>query len=140
MKALFILLLVPLALTSCLKDDLDPEALTTNPFDLDYNGTPLLVLELDTVEVITDQFGNSIDTVLSQTVRVRTELLSPLAGWSWRVKDLTTNVVSNSTSNSATFTAYAHSVTIGTTRCFEYTLIAELSPTLPYTFCSEVEL
>jgi|JI6StandDraft_1071083.scaffolds.fasta_scaffold03425_2 hypothetical protein len=140
MKAHYILLFVPLLFTSCLKDDLEPAKLTTNPFDLDYTGEPLLVLEGATVEVFYDDSGFPNDTVLEQTIRVRTELLSPLAGWTWRIKDLSTNTIVDSPSNSATFTYFAHNVSVGSTRCFEYTLIAELTPTIPYTFCSEVEL
>jgi len=43
-RALFLLLPVALGLSGCLKDDLDPAALTTNPLDPDYTGPALVGL------------------------------------------------------------------------------------------------
>jgi hypothetical protein len=136
MKTLFPLLLVSMLLSSCLKDDLDPATLTTNPLDLDYDGTPLVVLDHDTLRIVTDLNGFPIDTVLEQNVRVRTDLLPPLTGWTWTVKDLTTGVVTNTTNNSPEYTSTVYHPVIGSTHCYEYILQVQYSPTKPYSYCS----
>ena len=42
-----------LLLTSCYKDDLDPAALTNNPFDPGYNGPAIFTFDTTYVEVLT---------------------------------------------------------------------------------------
>lgn len=135
MRRILLLIAVPLLLTACLKDDLDPATLTTNPLDPDYNGTPLVVLVHDTVRVLNDFNGLPVDTVFEQKVRVRTELLSPLASWTWSVKNLNTGVTTPDPSHLPEYTSTVHHVINGSTHCFEYTLIAQFSPTKPYTYC-----
>ena len=129
--------LLAILCSSCIKDDLAPANLTTNPIDLDYNGTPLLVLASDTVRFTTDFNGNPEDTILEQRIHVRSELLSPLTAWAWSVKNLTTGQVTTST-ESGFNDAYTpiHHVVNGSTHCFEYTLYVYYFPTKPYTFCS----
>ncbi len=140
MKNLLLLIIVCLALTACLKDDLDTAALTTNPLDPAYDGTPLVVLVSDTVKLVDAAFPLPPDTVYQQTVRVRTELLSPLTGWSWQVTNLSTGEVVNSLSNSPTYTSEVPNAHSGLTYCFKYTLIVQYTPTKPYTICGVAHL
>lgn len=139
MKNILILLSALLFLSACMKDELDPAALTTNPLDLAYDGTPLIVLDHDTVVVVDGPIGSPPDTVFRQTVRVRTELLSPLTSWTWQVTKPSGQVVDYS-SISPTFTSEVSNAQVGSTYCFKYTLIVQYSPTKPYTICSVASL
>ena len=136
MRRIFLLISIPLLLSACLKDDLEPATLTTNPLDPDYNGTPLVELVSGSVRILYNDFsGAPIDTIYEQKVRVRTDLLSPLASWTWSVKNLNTGVVTTDPSHLPDYTSTVHHVVIGSTQCFEYTLMAQFSPTKPYSYC-----
>ena len=140
MKNLLVLLTACLLLSACLKDDLDPAKLTTNPLDPAYDGTPLVVLERDTIKLVNNPGGLPPDTVFQQTVRVRTELLSPLTDWTWQVTNQSTGEVVNSSSTSPTYTSEVSHAHIGETYCFKYTLIVQYTPTKPYSICGVANL
>lgn len=139
MKNIVLLSAACLLFSACLKDDLDPATLTTNPLDLAYDGTPLVVLEHDTVRITENAQGLPQDTIFEQTVRVRTELLSPLTSWTWRITDLNTGQTWNSGS-STSYTTTITSPQLGNTYCFQYTLIVQYAPTKPYSICSVANL
>ncbi len=136
---LLFLLPLLLSLSGCLKDDLDPAALTSNPLDRDYNGPALVVLEHDTTRLVNDP-GQPAQLLVEQKVRVRTELLQPLTTWTWRVKNLTTGAVATMEGSSATYTASVPNAVAGTQYCFEYTLLVQFTATKAYSYCTVAEL
>lgn len=133
MKARSLLLLVPLLLASCLKDDLDLATLNTNPLDRGYEGPPVVVLEEEATMV--NPVPGVPDTVYRQTVRVREDLLPPHTTWTWRVKDLGTNEVTDHDGGSPTLTMTRHHAVLGTTYCYEYTLMVQYVGIRPYRYC-----
>lgn len=78
------------------------------------------MLEHDTVRITENAQGLPQDTIFEQTVRVRTELLSPLTSWTWRITDLNTGQTWNSGS-STSYTTTITSPQLGNTYCFQYT-------------------
>ena len=79
--------------TSCYKDDVDPDALTDNPFDADYEGPPIFSFIEVTEETITPP--PPAPTVTAQWVkfRVNSSLFLEPTSYQVRVYDLTTGSV-----------------------------------------------
>lgn len=86
-------LLLMLAFTGCKKDDLDPQGLTTNPFDPDYDGAAIFT-ELDE-RTVPYTIGGETRLRLELDVRVERALLPSTSsyGVSYRPPGVSTSVV-----------------------------------------------
>lgn len=140
MKRLVPLLSLLMLLSSaCLKDDLDPAALTTNPLDPDYTGPALVELVSDTTRIVY-QGGMPVDTVVEQTVQVRTDLLPPGTDWKLYVTLVNTGEVFDYSSETLVPAERPyHHVVPGTSYCFDYQLKVQFSLTKAWRYCTVAE-
>ena len=125
-----------LALAGCLKDDLDPAGLTSNPLDPDYDGPAVIQLVSDTTRLIS--FGGMpTDTVVEQTVLVRADLLPPGTVYKLFVTLVNTGQVFDYSSEipPSTDRAYHH-VMAGVSYCYDYQLVVQFSKTKAYRYCT----
>lgn len=138
-RKLFLLLPVVLGLTACLKDDLDPAALTTNPLDPDYTGPALVELVSDTTRVVTLN-GIALDTIVEQTIHVRSDLLKPGTDWDLYVTLVNTGEVYDYSSDTppSNERRYFH-VVPGVAYCFDYQLKVQYSLTKAWRYCTVAE-
>lgn len=135
-RALFLLLPVALGLSGCLKDDLDPAALTSNPLDPDYSGPALVELVSDTTRIVYSG-GQPVDTLVEQTVHVRTDLLSPGTDWKLYVTQVNTGEVFDySDETPPSQERPYHHVVPGTSYCFDYQLKVQFSLTKAWRYCT----
>lgn len=135
-RALFFLLPLALCLAGCLKDDLNPAALTSNPLDPDYDGTALIELVSDTTRIVYAG-GMPTDTVVEQTVHVRTDLLAPGTDWKlYATLENTGEIFDYSSENPVPQERLYHHVVMGTSYCFHYQLKVEFSLTKAYRYCT----
>lgn len=135
-RALLFLLPLALGLSGCLKDDLDPAALTSNPLDPDYNGPALIELVSDTTRIV--YAGTMpLDTVVEQTVHVRTDLLAPGTDWDLYVTKVNTGEVFDYSSElpPPQDRAYHH-VVPGVAYCYDYQLVVQFSRTKAWRYCT----
>ncbi|HMN05647.1 MAG TPA: hypothetical protein PKD45_07965 [Flavobacteriales bacterium] len=138
-RALLFMLPMVLGLSACLKDDLDPAALTTNPLDPDYTGPALIELVSDTTRIVY-QGGMPTDTVVEQTVQVRTDLLPPGTDWKLYVTLVNTGEVFDYGSELPTPEERPyHHVVPGTSYCFDYQLKVQFSLTKAWRYCTVAE-
>ena len=135
-KAFLFIIPVVLALAGCLKNDLDPANLTSNPLDQDYDGPALIELVSDTTRIIYDGL-TPLDTVVEQTVQVRSDLLAPGTDYALYVTKLNTGEVFD---YAAEITPPAdrayHHVVSGVSYCYDYQLVVQFSRTKAYRFCT----
>ncbi len=134
--ALLLLLPLVLGLTACLKDDLDPAALTTNPLDPDYTGPALVELTSDTTRII--MFQNvAVDTIVEQFINVHSELLKPGTDWKLYVTLVNTGEVFDYSSDTPpSDTRRYHHVVPGESYCFDYQLKVQYSLTKAWRYCT----
>lgn len=128
---LALVLMLAVILPSCLKDDLDPASLTTNPLDEDYDGPALIVPGAYTVNAITDMNGDTISYDVLLVAHVRTELLPPLTSWIWTV-----NGETGTNQGMDDYVKVVHQAVNGSTYCFDCHLTVEFYPTKSYTICT----
>lgn len=140
MKRLVPLLSLLMLLSSaCLKDDLDLAALTTNPLDPDYTGPALVELVSDTTRIVY-QGGMPVDTVVEQTVQVRTDLLPPGTDWKLYVTLVNTGEVFDYSSETPVPAERPyHHVLPGTSYCYDYQLKVQFSLTKAWRYCTVAE-
>lgn len=136
MRAFGLLLLAALTLSACLKDDLDPGALTINPLDRDYTGPALIELVSDTTRIVYTG-GMPTDTVVEQVVHVRTDLLPPGTDWKLYVTLVNTGQVFDYSSETPQPQERPyHHVVAGTSYCFDYQLKVQFSLTKAWRYCT----
>lgn len=135
-RALLFLLPLGFLLAGCLKDDLDPDRLTSNPLDPGYDGPALIELVSDTTRVIYAN-GLPVDTLVEQTVVVRTDLLPAGTDHDLYVTLLNTGEVFDYSSELPVPTERPyHHVVAGVSYCFEYRLKVQFSLTRAFTYCT----
>ncbi len=135
-RALLFLLPVLLGLAGCMKEDIDPAKLTTNPLDPDYNGPALIELVSDTTRIVYSG-GMPVDTVVEQTVHVRTDLLAPGTSWKLYVNQVNTGVVFDYSSEIPVSQDRAyHHVVPGVSYCYDYQLVVQFSRTKAWRYCT----
>ena len=128
--------LLVLGLSSCLKDDLDPAKLTSNPLDPDYDGPALIELVSDTTRVIFNN-GLPVDTVVEQTIHINDDLLPPGTDYALYVTLVNTGEVFDySSAVPVPQERPYHHVVAGTSYCFDYRLKVQFSLTKSYAFCT----
>lgn len=138
-RALLFLLPLVLCFAGCLKDDLDPAALTSNPLDPDYDGPALVELVSDTTRIVYSG-GMPVDTVVEQTVHVRTDLLAPGTDWKLYVTQVNTGEVFDYGSELPPPDDHSyHHVVAGTSYCFDYQLKVQFSLTKAWRYCTVAE-
>jgi len=132
------LLCIPLiiGLAGCLKDDLDPAGLTSNPLDPDYNGPALIELVSDTARIVYSGPVH-VDTVVEQTIHVRADLLAPGTDYTLYVTLVNTGEVFDYSSEfpPPEDRAYHH-VVPGVSYCYDYQLKVQFSKTKVYRYCT----
>lgn len=138
-RALLLMLPMVLGLSACLKDDLDPTALTTNPLDPDYTGPALIELVSDTTRIVYTG-GAPVDTVVEQVVQVRTDLLPPGTDWKLYATLVNTGEVFDYSSETPIPEDRPyHHVVPGTSYCFDYQLKVQFSLTKAWRYCTVAE-
>lgn len=138
--ALFLAIGCALALTSCYKDDLDLDGLTTNPLDPDYNGPAVIEFVGSSTEIILNGAGLPIDTVHRQTVHVRGDLISDMTDWSVHMESAEHGISTGGGPNDEDVTFTFRHVVPGRTYCGDYSLISQFSEAKVYTYCSNAAL
>lgn len=140
MKAPFLLLfLLPIICGSCLKDEVDIDALTTNPLDPDYTGPALIELDSASTRIVLEQ-GVPPDTAVVPYVHVRTDLLAPGTPWDlYIVKENTGELIDLSSDVPQPDVEYHHAQ-LGTNYCWSYRLKVRYSLTKEYRFCTTAAL
>lgn len=132
------ILCIPLvfALAGCLKDDIDPAKLTSNPLDPDYDGPALIELVSDTTRIVYSG-PIRVDTVVEQTIHVRTELLAPGTIYKLYVTQVNTGTVFDYSSDfpPPQDRSYHH-VVPGVAYCYDYRLVVQYSKTKAYRYCT----
>jgi hypothetical protein len=140
-KGTIILSLAALLLGGCYKDELRPEELTYNPFDRDYDGPPVFVLEGTFLETTT--YPPPLGTITEQVIefRVRNELFVQEPG-SYRVwvRDQQNGVTIAEgmlpvVPGGHTF-KYRRAQAPGVEICLELRLLNSLSTARPETICA----
>ena len=138
-RALILILPLALGLTGCLKDDLDPASLTSNPLDPDYQGPALIELVSDSTRIIYGG-GQPIDTVVEQTIHVRTDLLPAGTTWKLYITQVNTGQVFDYGSELPPPDDHSyHHVVAGTSYCFDYQLKVQFSLTKAWRYCTVAE-
>ena len=135
-RAFLFILPLALSLVGCLKDDLDPAKLTSNPLDQDYDGPALIELVSGTTRIVYDGL-TPVDTVVEQTIQVRADLLAPGTDYKLYVTLVNTGEVFDYSSEipPAQDRAYHH-VVPGVAYCYDYQLVVQFSRTKAYRFCT----
>ncbi|MBS1937890.1 MAG: hypothetical protein JSS84_08795 [Bacteroidetes bacterium] len=135
-RTLYFIVPMVLVLSSCLKDDLNPATLTSNPLDPDYTGPALIELVSDTTRIVYSG-GQPVDTVVEQTVHVRTELLAPGTAWTLYITKMNTGQVFDYGSGLPPPSDHSyHHTTAGTSYCFDYQLKVQFSLTKAWRYCT----
>ena len=134
-RAVLLILPLALALAGCLKNDIDPAKLTTNPLDPDYDGPALIELVSDTVRFVYVG-GMPADTVIEQHVHIRTELLPTGTDYALYVTKVNTGVVYDYSDPSTTPDRAYHHVVPGVSYCYDYQLKVLFTLTKPYRYCT----
>ena len=134
-RALLLTLPLALCLAGCLKNDIDPAKLTSNPLDPDYNGPPLIELVSDTTRIVYAG-GMPIDTVVEQQVHVHTELLPSGTDYTFYVTKVNTGVVYDYSNPITTQDRAYHHVVPGVSYCYDYQLKVLFTLTKPYHYCT----
>lgn len=138
-RALFLLLPLAIGLSGCLKDTLDPAALTSNPLDPDYTGPALIELVSDTTRIVYSG-GQPVDTVVEQTIHVRTDLLAPGTTWTLYITQVNTGQVFDYGNGLPPLSDHSyHHVRSGTSYCFDYQLKVQFSLTKVWRYCTVAE-
>lgn len=139
-SVVWILIPMVLGLSACLKDDLDPAALTSNPLDPGYTGPALIQLLSDTTRIVYTN-GVPTDTVVEQVVHVRTDLLPPGTDWKLYVTLVNTGQVFDYSSETPQPQGRPyHHVVPGTSYCYDYQLKVQFSLTKAWRYCTVAEL
>lgn len=134
--AAWIFLPLMFVLSGCLKDDLDPVALTSNPLDPDYNGPALIELVSDTTRIVYSG-GMPVDTVVEQMVHVRSDLLPAGTTWTLYITQVNTGQVFDYGSGLPPPSDHGyHHATAGTSYCFDYQLKVQFSLTKAWRYCT----
>lgn len=125
-----------LGLSGCLKDDLDPAKLTSNPLDPDYDGPALIERESDTTRIVFSG-GTPVDTVVEQVIHVREDLLATGTDYKLYVTLVNTGEVFDYSSEipPSQDRAYHH-VVPGISYCYDYQLVVQFSKTKVYRYCT----
>lgn len=134
--ALLFLLPLALGLSGCMKDELDLDALTYNPLDPDYTGPALVELVSDTTIIVV--WGNQVlDTIVGQTINVRSDLLEPGTDWDLYVTLVNTGEVFDYSSDTPPSNDrwYFH-VVPGESYCYDYQLKVQYSLTKAWRYCT----
>ncbi len=140
MRLLPFILLLTIGLSSCLKDEVEVAALTTNGLDPDYNGPAIIELVSDTTFVVYDQQNDPIDTVVQQLIRVREDLLPPGTFWDlYIVKENTGEIIDHTEDIPQPDSTYHH-VQLGVEYCYTYHLKVQYSLTKGYRYCTTAAL
>jgi len=135
-RTLYFIVPLVLVLSSCLKDDLNPATLTSNPLDPDYTGPALIELVSDTTRIVYSG-GQPVDTVVEQTVHVRTDLLAPGTAWTLYITQVNTGQVFDYGSGLPPPSDHSyHHTTAGTSYCFDYQLKVQFSLTKAWRYCT----
>lgn len=137
------LVLLPLLLVSCYKDEVAEADLTTNPFDPAYAGVPIIELLGDSTYKQFNNLGVVIDTVIEFKFRVRTDLFpSPTAyePFGVQVNNGTeyTGPVQTPSDNEASV-LHRH-VVEGSNYCMDVSIKVQGSSTRSYRFCATADL
>lgn len=135
-RALYLIVPLVLVLSGCLKDDLDPNALTSNPLDPDYTGPALIELVSDTTRIVYSG-GMPVDTVVEQMVHVRSDLLPTGTTWTLYITQVNTGQVFDYGSELPPPSDHSyHHATAGTSYCFDYQLKVQFSLTHAWRYCT----
>lgn len=138
-SALFLIFPLALVLSGCLKDDLDPAALTSNPLDPDYTGPALIELVSDTTRIVYSG-GLPVDTVVEQTIHVREDLLPANTNWKLYVTLVNTGEVFDYGSEvPPSQDRPYHHVVSGMSYCYDYQLKVQFSLTKAWRYCTVAE-
>lgn len=138
-RAFLLILLMALSLAGCLKDDLDPAKLTSNPLDPDYDGPALIELTSDTTRIVYSG-GTPVDTVVEQQVHVRADLLPPGTDYTLYVTLVNTGEVFDySGSGIVPAERPYHHVVPGVSYCYDYQLKVQFSLTKAWRYCTVAE-
>lgn len=129
-----------LSLSACLKDDLDPAGLTSNPLDPAYNGPALIELVSDTTRIVYSG-SQPVDTVVEQSIHVREDLLPAGTSWELYVTLVNTGQVFDYGSEvPPSEDRPYHHVVPGTSYCYDYQLKVQFSLTKAWRYCTVAEL
>ena len=134
-RALLLILPLALSLAGCLKNDVDPAKLTTNPLDPDYDGPALIELVSDTTRIVYAG-GMPTDTVVEQVVHVRTDLLPSGTDYALYVTKVNTGYVYDYSDPGTTQERAYHHVVPGVPYCYDYQLKVLFTLTKPYHYCT----
>lgn len=125
-----------LGLSACLKDDLDPSSLTSNPLDPNYDGPALIERVSDTTRIVYSGMV-AVDTVVEQVVNVREDLLPAGTDHKLYVTLVNTGEVFDySSENPPSQDRAYHHVVPGVSYCYDYQLKVQFSLTKAWRYCT----
>lgn len=125
--------------TSCYKDDIAPEALTTNPLDPDYDGPPVVQLDSATTDPFFNPDTQQMEYLLMQFIHVRTDLLPEGVDYTLHITKLNTGEVYDYSSDIPPGSPTYYSVTPGEQYCYAYRLKVGYALTKADTYCTTAE-
>lgn len=147
MKPLFFRLVLPLfvllSLIGCYKDEVAEADLTTNPFDQDYIGEPILELTGDSTYRLFDNFGVPIDTVIEYRFRVRIDLFPVAVAYEpfgVQLNNGTQFTGPLQTPDDDEAFVLHHHVVDGTNYCMDVSIKSQGTSTRSYRFCADADL